>query len=140
MAEIRDALRNSREDVILGIFSVPWREEDFDDAIHKIIAQDFTALAPYVDVFSPMVYHGLCGKPLDWIGEITTYMKEKTNKEVWPIVQAMDEPKEMKPGELKEALQIGLEASSRGVIFFTIDHVVANERKLGEVREVYKGG
>jgi hypothetical protein len=47
-------------------------------------------LAPYVDVFSPMVYHCMVGESVEWIGGITDYYAEMTGVEVWPIVQAED--------------------------------------------------
>ncbi len=74
----------------LGVFLVPWRKSDFDGALSFQLAQDAEQFKPYVDVFSPMVYHRMVGQPAEWVGEITAYYKEMTGGEVWPIIQAED--------------------------------------------------
>jgi hypothetical protein len=47
----------------LGVFLVPWRKSDFAGPLSLQLAQDAEQFRPYVDVFSPMVYHRMVGRP-----------------------------------------------------------------------------
>lgn len=74
----------------LGVFLVPWQKADHSSMLSSHLAQDAGLLAPYVDVFSPMVYHAMVGQPAQWIGVISDYFGEMTGKTVWPIIQSHD--------------------------------------------------
>ena len=78
----------------LGAFIVPWKKSDFDGALSFLLAQDAEQLEPYVDLFSPMVYHQMVGHSVNWVGDVIRYFKEMTNDKVWPIIQAKDLLKE----------------------------------------------
>ena len=82
-------------DAILGIFGVPMRQADFDGAIHRTFGQDWAKLGPYVDVFSPMVYHIYCHRPLEWISQVVAEVSQRSGRTVWPIVQSCSMPTEM---------------------------------------------
>jgi len=135
--QVREILNRAPRKVLLGVFGIPWRSTDFDGAIRHIIAQDYRAISAHVDVFSPMVYHKLCGKDASWVGEVTTWVWEMTGKPVWPIVQAMDEPGPMTPQEFREVVNTALEASgSQGVIIFNLRAL--SPKKIGVVKEVFR--
>jgi hypothetical protein len=74
--------------IVLGAFVVPWRKSDFNGALSFSLAQDAKLLAPFVDIFSPMVYHKMVKRPAPWVGEITDYYAEMTGRTLWPILQA----------------------------------------------------
>lgn len=140
--KIRDEIR---PDVLIGLFGVPWLECDFDNAIHRIVGQDFSVLASVVDVFSPMVYHRLCGRPFEWIGTVTRSVLQESQKPVWPIVQAMDdtdlagplEKKEMPSDEFRQAIWHGAQTSKTGVIIFTARYVQQEDR-WEDVKDIFK--
>ena len=52
VAQARDIIDTVRPEATLGIFSIPWTQDDYGGAIRSIIGQDFKQLAPYIDVFS----------------------------------------------------------------------------------------
>ncbi len=131
--QIRDELR---PDVKLGLFGVPWLEEDYDNAIKRIVAQDFTRLANYVDIFSPMVYHKLTHHNVEWIARVTNAFQSQTQKPVWPIVQAVSEPTHLSSEEFRRSLKIGLKSSKAGVIVFTAKHV-ENENRWDDIKQVF---
>jgi len=134
--QVREILNSAPRKVLLGLFGVPWRSTDFDRAIQHIIGQDYRALSAHVDVFSPMVYHKLCGKDVPWIAEVTTWVGKETGKPVWPIVQAMDEPKPLTPQEFRQVLNTALGASgSQGVIIFNLRAL--SPQKTRVVKEVF---
>ena len=70
VAEVSSLIRQSGKNLELGVFAVPWRDVDFGGAITRVIGQDFKSLAQYIDVFSPMVYHKMCGKTPGWIHQL----------------------------------------------------------------------
>jgi len=137
--QARDILNRAPGRIVLGLFGVPWRSIDFDGAIRHIIGQDYRALSTYVDVFSPMVYHKLCGKDVPWIAEVTKWVWEETGKPVWPIVQAVDEPEPLSPQEFGQVLGTALRASgSQGVIIFNLKAL--SPQKIAVMKEVFRGG
>lgn len=124
VAEVRALIKQSGKNLKLGMFSVPWREKDFSGAVTKIIGQDFGDLARWVDVFSPMVYHKMCGKPTKWINEIVACMAQATGKPILPIVQ--------------EEINQALKPSSAGVVIFFLEDLLKNSDKLRIVKEIFK--
>lgn len=88
--EAKQVVRQAAGDrsVLLGAFLVPWRKSDYDGALSFHLAQDAKLLAPYIDVFSPMVYHRMVERSVAWVGEITDYYADMSSREVWPIIQA----------------------------------------------------
>jgi hypothetical protein len=53
----------------------------------SIIGQDYRALGRYVDVFSLMAYHRMCGYPVEWTGDVVAEVRALSGKPVWPIIQ-----------------------------------------------------
>jgi hypothetical protein len=130
VAEAKEVLQRTRPEAMLGLFGVPWRLADRDGAILKVIGQDYRALGQYVDVFSPMVYHRMCGYPPSWIGEVVREVHELSGKPVWPIIQSVDKPDPLSPAEYGECLDVALgEPASGGVVVFTLAGVL-DEAKL----------
>ncbi len=137
-AEARKVLQRERPGALLGVFSVPWNEENYDGAIRRVIGQDFAALAEHVDVFSPMAYHKMCGWPVDWIHEHVAYLDRVTGgKAVWPIVQAVDHPEAMSADELGRAVTAGLKSPSDGVMIFTLKELLEKPEKFECTRRAF---
>lgn len=135
---VRDAsevLHDVNPDAKLGIFTVPWREKDYNNAIYKIVGQDYQALAPHVDVFSPMVYHAVCGEKPVWVHEVTEYISKLTGKPVWPITQAFDKPYTIGPEEFEASLRAALKPPSQGVILFSFSRMV-EQKKLEQLPSI----
>jgi len=132
-------VEEARPQAILGMFSIPWGPEDFDNAIQRVIAQDFARLARDIDVFSPMLYHTMCGRPVEWIGEHTLYLTQVTSRPVIPIVQAVDQPVPMPRGEFRRALLEGLAEPSAGVMMYRLQDLVEAEEKFTALQEIYGG-
>lgn len=135
--KLRQAVKEYRKDAIIGIFVVPWRESDFDNAIYKVIGQDIAGLSSVVDVFSPMSYHLLCHKDPDWIISVTAWLKTKTNKDIWPIIQAIDEPQKMSAIEFERALRTAMTGGSRGVMVFDAKAVLEDEQKWEVQKKIF---
>ena len=124
VAQAGAMVRHVAPGTTLGLFSVPWPAAD----LARVMGQDLTALAAHVDVFSPMVYHRLCSRPVEWIAQVTTEVAAATARPVWPIVQAVDEPDALPDDELDAAIRAAMGDPSGGVILFHLKGVLQGSR------------
>ena len=139
VAAARAVVQRVRPHVVLGLFGVPWRLQERDGAILSVIGQDYRALGQYVDVFSPMVYHRMCGQTPAWIAEVTEEVHRLSGKPVWPIIQAVDEPATLPAEEYGRALDVALHSTaSEGVLVFTLKAAIEGA-KLQVTREKLGG-
>jgi hypothetical protein len=130
VAEARAILDRVKPQAILGLFGIPWRLSDHNSAVLKIIGQDYQALARYVDVFSPMVYHLMCGQPPEWIGAVAEEVRTLTGKPVWPIIQSVDAPAPLSAEAYAQALDAVLNSpAADGLLVFNLKGVLT-EAKL----------
>ena len=135
VAEAKAVLNRVRPDAILGLFGVPWRLADRDGAILSVVGQDYRALGQYVDVFSPMVYHLMCGYDTGWIDQVTKEVHALSGKPIWPIIQSVDMPTPLSAEEYAQALDVALRSpASDGVLVFTMKGAL-DEAKLAVTRE-----
>jgi hypothetical protein len=126
VAEARAVVERVRPGAILGLFGVPWRLADYEGAILDVIGQDYRALAAEIDVFSPMVYHRMCGHGPAWAGGVTAHVRERSGKPVWPIVQSVDQPDALSAEEYGAALDVALNhPAADGVLVFTLKGALA---------------
>jgi hypothetical protein len=129
VAAAKRIVERLRPDAHLGLFGIPWRLADFDGAILKVVGQDYQALAEYVDVFSPMVYHLMCGQPPAWIDAVSREIADLTGKPVWPIIQAVDVPGRLSPQAYEEALTTALQSdATEGVLVFHLKGALEDAR------------
>ena len=135
VADARAVLRRVRPQALLGLFGVPWRLSDRGGAILSIIGQDYRALGEHVDVFSPMVYHRMCGYPVAWIGDVVAEVHALSGKPVWPIIQSVDEPSALSAAEYGQALDAILcHPAADGVLVFTLKGAL-DKAKLAVTRD-----
>jgi hypothetical protein len=121
VAAARGVVERVRPGALVGLFGVPWRLSDYDGAIRKVIGQDYHALGAHVDVFSPMVYHRMCGHAPAWAGAVTAHVRERSGKRVWPIVQSVDQPDRLSAQEYAAVLDVALgHPAADGVLVFTM--------------------
>ncbi len=121
-------VRTAQPHCLVGMFSVPWRRDDWDGALTRIVGQDLAALSPHIDVFSPMVYHRMCGQAPGWVASVCEDARLATSRPVWPIVQSVDQPPGMSPLEYRAALQAGLRAGD-GVLVFNLQGLADDQRR-----------
>ncbi|NLF01314.1 MAG: hypothetical protein GX601_10095 [Anaerolineales bacterium] len=129
VAAAKAALGRLQPGALLGLFGVPWRLNDYDGAILRIMGQDYRTLGRLVDVFSPMVYHRMCGQPPSWIHDVTAEVHRMSDRPVGPIIQSVDEPDVLSADEYGQALDVALDSpSSAGVIVFTLAGMLEGDR------------
>jgi len=131
VAETRKIAGSAKREIIIGAFTVPWTDSDYNGAIKTIIGQDYEALGKHLDVVSPMVYHRLCNRSTDWIGKVTTAISEKVTCDTWPVVLLADEPVKLTPLELEKAIKTALKAKgSNGTILFPMRDLDSDKARV----------
>jgi uncharacterized lipoprotein YddW (UPF0748 family) len=127
VADARKVVDAIRPTATLGLFAVPWLQSDFEGAIHSVIGQNFAALADYVDIFSPMTYHLMCGQPTTWIADVAREIAQLTGKPICPIIQSVDYPIPLSVEEYQRALK-ATNGAADGVIVFTLQGIVEGDK------------
>ena len=133
--EARTVLRQQRPNALLGLFTVPWTGKALDnlpiDQAHlRIVGQDPALLGPRVDVLSPMVYHRLCGRGIDWPGQVTSALRDQVECDVWPVVEALAEDTSFTAEEFAEVGRSASEAGTGGLIVFNLAGLLADPDKF----------
>jgi len=129
-------------DALLGLYYCPWYPEDYDSALYNNMGIDMEALAHAADVFSPMLYHKKMGRGPEWVKEYVTWLTQQqkqwgTNAQIWPIVQAQDDPGIITPEEFKQVMTDGLARPSGGVMMFSINSLVQDTAKVEVMKNVF---
>jgi hypothetical protein len=125
----KEMLRGVSPGLTMGLFGVPWLKREYAGAIRNVIGQDYAALAEHVDVFSPMAYHAMCGRPVSWIADSAAEIKADTGKRVMPVVQCTDMPRELGAEEFTEALRAALGGGTDGIMLFELNALLESEKK-----------
>lgn len=137
--EARDIIKRSGRNITLGMFTVPWTDKDKGNAIINIIGQDFEALSSYIDIFSPMVYHKMCDKDVEWIYEITNWMKSNFDSKVLPIIQSVDVPDELELNQYERSLNLLLNKEELdGLMIFKLQGITDNDERLKATKKIFK--
>jgi hypothetical protein len=144
----RAVLDEERPGMLLGIYSCPWTDEEYDAGLRRIVGEDIDQLSQYVDVWSPMVYHGNCQRPADWAERYTRWLGKRLaqrglHRRIWPIVQGGGTPKAqpaISPEDFETALQGAIRGGADGVMFYHFSAVVSEPEKLEVLKRLYTGG
>ncbi|MCL4794534.1 MAG: hypothetical protein KJZ84_08225 [Bryobacteraceae bacterium] len=137
---LRAVIREKRPGTLLGAYHCPWTDEDFNGARRRILGIDIDMLANEVDVFSPMVYHAIMGRAPEWVGENVEWWSRRLQgrAKLWPIVQALDKPREISPLEFNNVLRLGATGAATGIMMFTVQAVASNKGKLEAMGRLYR--
>jgi hypothetical protein len=111
---------------LISLAAVPWQPSDYDNAIYKVVGQDFRALAKVIEVFSPMSYHVLNGRPVQWIGEVNAYLSRETGRQVWPFV-IFDQEKKLSRDAWKATYKQALSQGADGFIVFPFPNMAGSD-------------
>lgn len=134
--EAESIIIQSGKSIELGMFTIPWRTTDYDDAIRRVIGQDFRALSKYINIFSPMTYHRFCDQPVPWIDEIVDYMAKTTQKPILPIIQTEDRAGKISHEEFQQLLKVASQQPSTGVIVFFLEDLLKDEQKFAVLKSL----
>ena len=142
--EMHGIVKAARPNALVGNYQCPFRAEDLGGVLRRCLGLDFEAMKPYVDVYSPMVYHGRMGQPPEVVKDYVEYFSARYDVKtaqgeyprLWPIVQAHDDPR-VSPQDFEKVLRYGLLGKSTGVMMFTLPSVAADKEKMEVMKKVY---
>lgn len=143
--EMWHILKTIRPQALLGLYHCPWTDEEFNGARIKYLGLDYDLLTNSIDVFSPMVYHARMGRNATWVKENLEWfynriqVNTQDQYQVWPIVQAHDDPDLISAEEFGRVLKYGLEDPATGVMMFTSRSVAENPAKIEVMKNIYSG-
>jgi len=136
--DVKKIVKESKKKIKLGVFTVPWKKNEFNGAIKKIICQDFSALSKQVDIFTPMVYHKMLDRKTEWISEYVNYLYRLTKKPILPIVQTENKPAKLGKEEFVKEVKTSLQKPSAGTIVFFYEDLIKDKDKLKLVKRYFK--
>jgi hypothetical protein len=142
--EIRQIVKSIRPGALVGNYHAAWKDDDFWGARRRCLGLDFQALAPHIDVFSPMPYHERSGMPVSYVADFVRWFSDRLPfstepgkyPQLWPIVQASN----TSAADFEQALRGALVGKSTGVMMFTLGSVAADPQKMAAMKRVYLGG
>jgi hypothetical protein len=90
-------IKSHLPDCIVGAYMCPWRPDEFEGALTRIFAQDYTLMAPAIDVFTPLIYGKKSGRSSEWGREFLEGSNEfvPNHQKVQLILDALDFPESM---------------------------------------------
>jgi hypothetical protein len=121
----------------LGLFGVPWVDGEYEGALAKIIGQDYSALAKYIDVFTPMSYHHMCNRPAEWVSTVAKKVTNLTTKPVIPAVQCVDMPSQLPDNEYAALLR-QLISNHTEIMIFELNDLIKKPQKLSLTKSVFQ--
>jgi len=138
--ELAEAARKVKPTIKVNIHAVPWRRQDFDDAVRVIAGQDLAQIAPLADYISPMCYHHIVKREPAWVHSVVEDVYDWTKSQVLPSIQVKEAYIEAKldDSEFKDALSEALKPPSRGVVFWNWDTLEKSPEKKEAVRQAVK--
>jgi len=140
--EIAEEVREIDPDILINLHMVPWRRDDYDDAMSRVAGQDPAALSEFADYLSPMAYSFMLHRPPEWIASVVEDLDWVADCPVLPSIQvspAYREGEVFSSVEFEAALRAALEPPSAGVVFWSWDHIEADPEKAEIIRRVVRG-
>lgn len=115
----------------LGYFAIAFKDNEASQ-LSQALGVDYQELGKIFDLFSPMLYHRMLNKPVDYISEYVQYLAEKTRKPVLPIIQIKDMPDDledqMTEEDIRQAFEEAKKDPSTGVCFFWWVHALEKNK------------
>jgi hypothetical protein len=122
----------------VNLHAVPWRQDDFDNAIRRIVAQDFSSLAEYCDIISPMTYSHMVKREPGWIHSVVIDIKGQVGCKVIPSIQVneADLTNILSTEEFEQTLMDALKPPSSGVFFWSWEQLEEKPEKKAILEKV----
>ena len=97
----------------------PWLPEEYDGALGRIFAQDYALLAPWIDVFTPLIYAQKSGRSVEWGGEYLSHAPEFVpgGSKVQLILDALDFPDSLLATARSRVPSWGIQVFAGGRVF-----------------------
>lgn len=142
-----DVLRKTAQEVMslvgrktkVGYFAVPFRDSEVP-ALITGLGQDHSIIGRIFDLSSPMLYQQMIKKPTSYISEYVSWLYDKTQKPVLPIVQLKSMPDNLEDTISEDIItsefQEAIKEPSIGVCFFWWVHAL-EKGKTGVIQRLF---
>jgi hypothetical protein len=130
--DIVESAKSIDPNLQINLHTVPWRNDDFNGAIKKIVGQDFAQLGPYTDFISPMCYSHMLKKEPSWVSSIVKDLSRQSNgSAIMPSIQVKEAylSHPLTNEEFEENIISALESPSVGVVFWSWEHLMDSPAK-----------
>lgn len=141
--DMGDIVKKSRPDALLGVFYASWYPADHDSALYRNLGIDVPTLADLADVLSPMLFHKMKGRPVEWVGEYVEWLDDLTGAGergaplIWPIVQSHNNPVVVTAHEFRQVMLEGSRHPSSGIMMFSDQSLLQDPEKIDVMKEIY---
>lgn len=132
-----------RPDALLGVYYCPWFPGDFNAAQYRVLGLDLSALSKIADVLSPMLYHEMMGRTVEWVGEYVQWLQssgitEGNAPKVWPIVQAHNKAGVVTTADFRHVMWNGSRPPASGIMMFTLHTLLSEPGKMDVMKDLYR--
>jgi hypothetical protein len=142
VAEITEGVRFVDPDILINVHVVPWRRDDFNGALTRVVGQDPSALSEVADLLSPMTYSFTLHRPPEWIPSEVRDFDWVSDCPILPSIQVAPvyrEDEVFSATDFEAALRGALEPPSSGVVFWSWDRIEADPKRAEIIRRVVRG-
>jgi hypothetical protein len=130
--KIKDVAKEIKPGIKINVHTVPWRQNDFNNAIKIIAGQDFSKISAASDIMSPMTYAHMIKREPAWIHSVVQDIADQTKCKIVPSIQVnkayLIEP--VTVTEFKQSIIEALKPPSAGVIFWSWEQLETNPEKI----------
>jgi hypothetical protein len=132
------AVKQVKPEIMVNLHIVPWRNDDFNNAIRRIVGQDISALAEYADMISPMTYSHMLKREPEWIQSVVKDINSQVNCKVIPSIQVNEAylADMLTDEEFEQTIIEALKPPSSGVFFWSWEQLEQMPSKKEIVRKV----
>jgi hypothetical protein len=117
--DIISAVKRVKPGIMVNLHAVPWRKDDFNNAIRRIAGQDLQVLAQHTDMISPMTYSHMLKSEPEWIHSVVEDITGQVDCKVIPSIQVNEAylSDVLSDEEFEQTLKEALKPPSSGVFF-----------------------
>ncbi len=136
--EIVTEAKKIKPGIKVNFHVVPWRQDDFNNAIRRIVAQDVSAFSEYADIISPMTYSHMLKREPAWINSVANDIASQVNCKVIPSIQVNEAylTDTLSTEEFEQTLVESLKPPSSGVFFWSWEQLEARPEKKEILKKV----
>jgi hypothetical protein len=136
--DIVTEVKKVKPEIKVNMHGVPWRQDDFDNAIRRIVAQDFSAFSEYVDIISPMTYSHMVKREPAWINSVVRDISNQAKCKIIPSIQVNEAYLTgiLSSEEFERTLIEALKPPSSGVFLWSWEQLEERPEKKAILKKV----
>lgn len=135
--EIAVKAKEIKPEILINAHIVPWRKDDFDNAITIVAGQDVKAISRHTDFLSPMTYSHMVKQDAAWVHAVVEELNRQTQRNILPSIQVKEAylSDSLSSHEFEENLTFALMTPSKGVVFWSWEHLDLDPWKKEIIRK-----